>query len=183
MAAEHQRLQQQALVGANQQTGELLGRLIPAQLTYLLSSPQQLGQPIAEAGQEALASLARWTGARALQLSEQHAHQPRLAQVEIGMAKQEGLQPGQGRLIQAIHRIEVGRQRGGGPTHRLLPQGLAAGKVPEQSPMADAHARGDGRRADLIRGHGVSQLKQGPHSVGPALSGGNRGGPRHGGAS
>ena len=93
------------------------------------------------------------------------------------MADQQPLQPRQGGAILQIHRLEVASQTGGGPAHRLLPESLAAGEVAEQGAMADAHPLGDGRGADLIRGHGVSQLQQRPHGVSPALGGGNRGSP------
>ena len=77
--AEHEGLQQQPLVDADQQAGQIVRRLIAAQLVRLLGGTDQLGQPVAELRQEALAPLPCRTGAGTLQLREQHPHQPAMA--------------------------------------------------------------------------------------------------------
>lgn len=49
-AAEHQGLKQQALIGADQQTGELQRWLLCTQLAVLLGGGDQLGKSVLEAG-------------------------------------------------------------------------------------------------------------------------------------
>jgi hypothetical protein len=68
-----------------------------------------------------------------------------------------------------------------GPAHRLNPKGIPTGEVAKQGAMAYPHPLGDGGAADLIGAGIAGEIEESLNGMGPALGGGDGGGPGHGG--
>jgi len=176
MAAVHQGLQQQPLVGGQQQPRQLLGGASRIQLPAALGGFDLHCQSLEELIQQALALFAGRTALGALQLGEQHPHQTWMVLVKTRMAAQQGLDGLEGIGIGCAGLVETLPQFSGGPVHRLSPESFAVGEVAKQGRVADTHGFGHGRGADLIGSGVLGQFHQSAHRPGAPLGGGNGGG-------